>query len=314
MTNLPAIFIATHKAEKLRELLVEALGTQVAIGLASTEAEAIENYDGQPVMLGRPDFVAALLKNHPPVKWVQSTWAGVDPLLTIENRDYQLTSVKEVFGPQMAEYMMAYLLAHEIRLQQRLTSQRQHSWDDTPSGTVQGKVLGVMGTGSIGRYVAKIALQFAIKPIGFNASGRPVTPFEQVYGSESLTEFLSKCDYVFSVLPDTPATSNLLNDLTIAAMKDSAYLINAGRGNVLDEKALSKALIEKRLSGAVLDVFREEPVPADSPLWDVPNLLLTGHIAAASNAPDIARLFVENYRLFASGQQLRYLVDFSRGY
>jgi len=311
--NTP-IFIASHKAEQLRDLLSEALDAQIAIGIAKTMAEVLANYANEPVVLGRPDFAAELLKTCPPVEWVQSTWAGIDPLLAIDNQDYQLTGVKGVFGPQMTEYVMAYLLAHEIKIQQRMHSQEKQQWDETPSGTVKDKVLGVMGTGSIGRYVAEVAMQFAMKPIGFNSSGKLTAPFAQVYGRDSLEEFLSQCDYVFAVLPDTPATSNLLNEQAFAVMKDTAFLISAGRGNVVDERALCGALIDKQLAGAVLDVFREEPLPVDSPLWDAPNLLISGHVAAASNAPDIAQLFVENYRLFTSGQPLRHLVDFHKGY
>jgi len=313
-SNLLPIFIATHEAEQLRDLLDESLGSKVSISVATTMTDAVANYEGEKIVLGRPDFVAELMTIHPPVDWVQSTWAGIEPLLLIDNQNYQLTGVKGVFGPQMAEYVMAYLLAHEIKILQRLKSQDQQHWDDRASGSVKGKVFGVMGTGSIGRYVAEIALQFAMQPIGFNSSGNPVPPFEQVYGCNSLAEFLSQCDYLFSVLPDTPSTSNLLNEQAFATMKDTAYVINAGRGNVIDEKALCKALTEKRLAGAVLDVFREEPVPTDSPLWNVPNLLLTGHIAAVSNASDISRLFIENYRLFTSGRPLRHLVDFTKGY
>jgi phosphoglycerate dehydrogenase-like enzyme len=312
--DLPSVFIVDKDAERLRELSIDALGQQVPIELARTRSEALENYTDQPVVLGRPDYVAELMRTRPPVVWVQSTWAGIDPLLAIDNRDYRLTGVKEVFGPQMAEYVMAYLLAHEVRLLQRLGNQQQQRWDASPSGTLQGKVFGVMGTGSIGRYVAGVASRFAMRPVGFNSSGRPVTPFERVYGPESLLEFLSQCDYLLAVLPDTPATANLLNEQAFAAMKKTAYLVNAGRGNVIDEQALSKALAKKQLAGAVLDVFREEPVPVGSPLWDAPNLLLTGHIAAVSNASDIARLFAENYRLFTRGQRLRHVVDFARGY
>ena len=312
--DVPPVFIATPDAEQFKNLLIEAIGPQVSVGIATTISDVVVNYADQSVVLGRPDFVAELMKTHPPVLWVQSTWAGIDPLLAVDYQDYQLSGVKEVFGPQMAEYVMAYVLAHEMKVLQRLQSQQRHHWDDTPSGVLKDKVFGVMGTGSIGRYVANIAMQFAMKPVGYSSSGRKVEPFEQVYSSDMLSDFLGQCDYLFAVLPDTPATSNLLNEQAFVTMKETAYLINAGRGNVIDEKALCKALTDRQITGAVLDVFREEPVPADSPLWDAPNLLLTGHVAAVSNTSDIARLFIENYRLFTSGQHLRHLVDFSKGY
>lgn len=312
--NSRSLYIASHDGDVLRDLIKQSLDKQIAIGLATTMEEVVANYNDEPIVLGRPDFVAELMKTYPSVEWVQSTWAGVDPLLAIANRDYQLTGVKDIFGPQMAEYVMAYLLAHEIRIFPRMRSQQERQWDEAPSGTLRGKILGVMGTGSIGRYVAKVAGHFGMHPVGFSATGRPTDPFERVYAGDSLTDFLAQCDYLLAVLPDTPATSNLLNGQAFAAMKDSAYLINAGRGNVIDEMALCEALNTGQLAGAVLDVFQEEPIPSGSPLWDTTDLLITGHIAATTNARDITRLFIENFRLFSNGQRLRYLVDFSKGY
>ena len=143
-TNLPAVFIADHQGQQLADALNDALGSQLAIGLATTLSEVVTNYAAEQVVLGRPDFVVELMKTHPPVEWVQSSWAGIDPLLAIENQDYQLTGVKDVFGPQMAEYVMAYVLAHEIKVVQRLQSQQRCHWDDTPSGSLKDKVLGAL--------------------------------------------------------------------------------------------------------------------------------------------------------------------------
>ena len=313
-SNIPAVFIATHDAEQYRELIARELGETVPVGIATTRSAVADSYSGQPIILGRPDYLTDLLETRPPVQWVQSTWAGVTPLMKLNFRDYQLTGIKGIFGSQMAEYVFAYLLAHEIRIAGRFEEQRVHNWDSAESGSLRGKVLGVMGTGSIGRYLAKIALDFAMVPIGFNTRGSSVEPFEEVYCKRSTQAFLERCDHLVSVLPDTPATNNLLDTEAFSRMKDSAVLINVGRGNLINEKALCRALEGQQLAGAVLDVFREEPLPPDSFLWDAPNLKITGHIAAVSQPRDITRLFTENYRLFSAGEELRHLIDFVRGY
>ena len=115
-------------------------------------------------------------------------------------------------------------------------------------------------------------------------------------------------------LPDLPATTNLLDQSAFDTMKESAVLINVGRGNLIDDEALVQALQDKKIAAAILDVFKVEPLPADSPLWTAPNVTITGHIAAVSRPDDIAQLFMANYKRFASGQPLLHRVDFGKGY
>jgi phosphoglycerate dehydrogenase-like enzyme len=250
----------------------------------------------------------------PAVEWVQSTWAGVKPLVALDKRDYLLTGVKDVFGPQMAEYVLAYLLAHEVRLLRRLDEQRARNWWAGESGTLAGKCLGIMGAGSIGRAIASRARTFDVSVLGLSRSGTERAEFDSVYPLSHLAEFLTKLDYLVSVLPDTPATDRLLNAETLALLPPHALFVNVGRANVVDTDALVEALRRGSLAGAVLDVFDEEPVPGDSPLWDTPNLLMTAHMAAISHPGLIAPIFLENYRRFLSGRDLLYVIDFDRGY
>jgi len=313
-TTSPPIFIASTNAEEYAKLLRSKLGNAIAVNLAGSEADVQQRYSGEPVVLGRPDFLIKLLQKQPPVKWVQSTWAGVNLLVDLDFQDYQLTGVKGVFGPQMVEFVLAYMLAHEVKIRQRYEQQQKRCWDTTLSGTLSDKVVGLMGTGSIGCHVASTLEQFGLIPIGFNTTGATVQPFRQIFTIDSINEFLQQCDYLVCVLPDAPATTNLLNADTLAHLQSSALLINVGRGNLIDESALSSRLRNGYLAGAVLDVFRQEPLSADSPLWDVPNLLVTGHIAAVSQPPAIAQLFIQNYRLFRKNEPLHNLVDFNKGY
>ena len=276
--------------------------------------EALKRYDGEEVLFGDPSMIATILEDLPGVRWVQSTWAGVKPLIDASRRDYVLTGVKDVFGPQMAEYVMGYLLSHELRIIERLEAQRARSWDTTYSGTLAGKVLGIMGTGSIGEYIARKAKGFDIRTLGLSLSGRPCDAFDGVYPADRLLEFLPHCDYLVSTLPQTPATDALLDAEAFAALPAGACFINVGRSNVVDDGDLLDALESGHLSLAVLDVFDEEPVPAGSALWDAPNLTITAHIAAVSHPKLIVPIFVRNFAHFRQGEPLEYVIDFSAGY
>jgi phosphoglycerate dehydrogenase-like enzyme len=129
-----------------------------------------------------------------------------------------------------------------------------------------------------------------------------------------LHDFLEQCDYLVAVLPQTAATDKLLDAAALARLPAHAYFINVGRGNVVDDEALIDALHNNRLAGAALDVFNEEPVPKDSPLWDTPNLSITAHVAAVSYTSIIVPIFVENYRRYLDKQPLNYVIDFAAGY
>ena len=312
--NRPSVLILAPDAEEYLSLLdgLSRQGTRLRAASSADTVPAV--WERQPVALGQPDLVAAALDCMPGLQWVQSTWAGVEALLKQQRRDFQLTGVKGVFGSLMAEYVFAYLLAHETKLLQRHCRQQQREWWPRDSGTLAGKTLGIMGTGSIGARIADTGRMFGMRVLGFSRSGAAVEGFERVFASAELRDFLAQPDYLVGVLPDTPATDGLMDAAALNALPSHCCLINVGRGNLIDETALATALNAGRLGGAVLDVFRQEPLPANSPLWETPNLTVTAHIAACSRPADIARLFEENYNRFLAGAPLRHRVDFERGY
>ena len=309
-----AILVLARDAAEYGPLLEPLRSAGANITLADTAAVARACSPGPPVLLGEPDLVAAVLDDLPAVRWVQSTWAGVTPLIEQHRRDYHLTGVKGVFGPQMAEYVLGHLLAHQLRLLERLGRQAQRDWWPEPSSTLAGGTLGILGTGSIGAEIARRARVFDLAVIGLSRSGRAQADFDRVWPVADLADFLQRADFVVSVLPDTPATQGLLDAKAIAAMRPGAYFVNVGRGSVVDETALAEALNRHHLGGAALDVFNEEPLPRVSPLWHAENTLVTAHVAARSWPRDIAALFIDNYRRYAAGGALRYTVDFDRGY
>ena len=308
------VLILTHDADDYLERLAGLAAGGVRLQAARTPRQALSVYDDEPVVLGQPDLVAAVLERLPRVRWVQSTWAGVQPLLELARRDYLLTGVKDVFGPQMAEYVFGHVLAREIRLTERRARQDRREWWAAESGTLEGKRMGIMGTGSIGRHVARVAAAFDLRVSGYSRSGRAVPGFERVYPAGQLTDFLAGLDYLVCVLPNTPDTRDLLDEDAFRALQPGCVLVNIGRGSLIDEPALLAALERGDLTAAVLDVFAEEPLPPGSPLWDAPGVTVTAHVSGISRPAHIARLFEANYNRWAGGETPDYVIDFEQGY
>ena len=313
-TDMPDCLIITTLADEFAEEIVRLADFPIPIKACTSANEALAVYTNESVIFGSPGMIAEILPKMPTVDWVQSSWAGVTPLIELERRDYLLTGIKGVFGSQMAEYVIGYLLAHELKVLQRMHEQHQRSWFTEHSGTLEGKHLGIMGTGSIGQYIARTAKHFGIKVTGVSRSGSPISGFDNILSINMLSDFLQEVDYLVAALPQTAGTDNLLNAATLAKLPAHAYFINVGRSNVVDDEALMDALRNHRLAGAALDVFDEEPIPQDSPLWNTENLSITAHISAISHPLLIVPIFIENYRRYSSKQPLNYVVDFSTGY
>ncbi len=305
LTTLADEFVA--EIERLSDGAIKATA-------CATVEDARQLYDGETVLFGSPGMIVRVIDDMPAVNWVQSSWAGVTPLINAGRRDYQLTGVKGVFGPQMAEYTLGYLLAHELKIRKRRDAQDRREWFGEHSGTLTGKTLGILGTGSIGSGIAEAASAFGMQSIGLSRSGRAKPGFVEVFRTADIGEFLESADHFVSTLPATPETDRLLNADTLAHAKPGAVFVNVGRSNVVDDGALVTALNENRLAGAVLDVFDEEPLPDHSPLWTSPNLAVTAHIAAISHPLLIVPVFVDNFFRYRDGNLLQYVVDFSTGY
>jgi len=311
MNDRPEVLVIAPDAAEYAALLARA---NIPCTTCQTAAEARARYSDQAMVLGAPGLLAEVIADLPAVRWVQSTWAGVKPLLDAPRRDYLLTGVKGVFGPLMAEYVLGYLLAHELKILRRAAAQRQRRWLPELSGTLRGKRAGVMGTGSIGAHIAAVLQQRGMQVTGFSRSGRSAEPFDRVFAKARLADFLGTLDYLVLALPDTDETRGLLDAAALAQLPPQAVLVNVGRAPVIDHAALCAALRRERLAGAVLDVFETEPLPSESPLWDTPGLTLTAHISGHSHPCDIAPLFIDNYLRFIANKPLRHLVDFTRGY
>ena len=306
--------IITALAEEFADEIQRLSDTPIPAKACTSSTQALEAYTDETVIFGNPDMIVPVLDRMPSIEWIQSSWAGVTPFLNHPRRDYVLTGVKDVFGPQMAEYVLAYLLAHELKILERKQQPRKRRWFKSLSGTLAGKRLGIMGTGSIGQHIAMTAKTFGVQTIGLSRSGAGTPGFDTVFPVEALATFLEQVDYLVSTLPQTRETDNLLDAQALAKLPSHAYFINVGRGNVVVDEALLAALRNGSLAGAALDVFDTEPVPPDSALWDAPNLSITAHIAAVSYPLLIVPIFVANYRRYINREPLQYVIDFDAGY
>ena len=263
------------------------------------------------VIVGAPDHIVPLVRGAQRLRWVQSTWAGVTPLLQNGEPPYQLTALKAVFGDVMSEYVLGWLLALERRV---LVHSRSKRWLTGRESSVRGKRMGIMGTGSIGTVVAQRANAFGIECVGLNRDGRSGSGFERCYATSDRLSFATGLDYLVGLMPHTPDTDALVDAVLLAQLAPTAIFINAGRANAVSHGDLVSALEDGRLRAAVLDVLPDEPLSSSDPLWSVENLHITSHTAAPTADAMIVDVFADNYQRYVSGQPLAHLVDFARGY
>lgn len=305
------ILLADDRSAELRVAL-QALRPDLELIDESAGIEAVRRC---AIWLGEPDQAERLLRSGLRPQWLQSTWAGFKPLLAADlPRDYRLSRAVGVFGQPIAEYLLAHLLEREQQLRSRRDSQLRRQWDARIPGSLCGRRVLIVGAGEIGREVARLLAPFGVRLTGVAHRPRPLEHFERVVGLAELPAVAGAADYIVNILPDTPGTDGIYDDAFFAALDPAALFLNVGRGNAVVDAALVRALGEGRLAGAVLDVFREEPLPATHPFWDAPNLTVTGHIAGPLVPAAVARLFVANLARFQAGEALLGEVDFADCY
>jgi phosphoglycerate dehydrogenase-like enzyme len=292
----------------------------------------LPNYDGLPQELPGTDiFVGYSLRAEQltaarKLKWIHSTAAGVAQLMYPELRDSGIvvTNPSGIFSVPMAEHTTGLLLAlarnfpDSVRQQDLAHWSQQELWDK-PQHLIElnGQVLLIVGFGSIGREVAKRARAFDMRVWGVTRSGTgDLTHAEKILAAKDLHEALPDADFVLIAAPETAETRHLIGAPQIAQMKRGARLINVGRGSLLDEAALIQALKSGALGGAALDVTRVEPLPVESPLWKMPNLMITPHTSGVSDRlwHRQTAILMDLLERWFDGRELFNLVDFARGY
>ncbi len=315
-TQKNILMILSSDAENYKEKLDSyEIVKDLIIYVCSSVEEAQPYLQDVTVLLADPGLAKEIVNEMPKLLWLQSTWAGVNSLVAEDLRqDYLLTGVKGIFGALMSEYVFGYILQLERNVKFHQHAQSQRSWQPKLPARLKDKTIGIMGTGSIGQHVAATAQHFAMTVLGFSHSGKAKPNFDSCFAHNDFHAFLADCDYVVSTLPDTPETAGLLNQLAFEAMKPTAWLINVGRGVVVDEVALLASIRSRDIAGAVLDVFVEEPLPKEHPFWSEDKIVITPHISAPSFPEDVVDIFMSNYQRFVKGQDLEFQIDFAKGY
>jgi D-2-hydroxyacid dehydrogenase (NADP+) len=306
-------------AEQLEQVHAAAPGYRVVVARERAEMEAL--LEEIEIVAGRapPDVLARA----PRLRWYQQWDAGVDWLLNhpeLSARDFWLTNSSGIHAIPLAEHVLGLMLALTRRLPQAMRAQSRHEWYTVPFGDtteLYGKTVVIVGMGPIGQRAAQVAAALGMRVLGVRShADRMVPGVEKMVGPDGLCDALCEADFLVLAAPLTGRTRGMIGRRELASIKSGAFLINVGRGATLDEAALIDVLRQGRLAGAGLDVFEAEPLPTDSPLWDMQNVLITAHYAGDSpHYHERAMvIFLDNLRRYIAGDPLCNLVDKQRGY
>jgi phosphoglycerate dehydrogenase-like enzyme len=314
MAEQPAVLVLAARVAEYEPLLRAAL-PDVELRVTMRSDEALRLGSACTVALADPPAIRPILADLPHLRWLQSTYAGVDTLLHAGlRRDYLLTNVRGIFGPWMAEYVICYALMHERLGWQRYRAQQERRWEPALPGTLRWRTLGILGVGSIGAEIARTAKFFGMRTLGYTLHSEVCEHIDRYFHEGELLALAREADYLVAALPGTAASRHLIDAAVLQAMPRHAVLMNVGRGSAVDEGALVAALQEGRIAAAVLDVFQQEPLPPEHPLWTLPNVVITSHTSALSFPEEVTPIFVANYRRYVAGELLENRVDFDRGY
>ncbi|MEM1111186.1 MAG: D-2-hydroxyacid dehydrogenase [Pseudomonadota bacterium] len=304
------LIVGPH-AERLEGLLkAEDVGS-LEVTTETDPGAAQQAVKGAEVLFGPPDLLAELMPHCDAIRWVQSSWAGLRPMIAQPRRDFVLTGLKEIFGRPVSEFVLGWLLALERNILMRAEAR---AWLPEADESVAGKRLGILGAGSIGTELASVAAAFGMEVVGCSRSGAASAHFDAMFDRQRILDFADGLHYLVAVLPETPETDDLIDADMLGRLRAGAIVINVGRGNSLVEEDLLASLESGQVRAAVLDVLRVEPLPADDPLWTAPGVYITSHTSAPTVARAAVKLFAENARRFCAGRTLLYQVDFEQGY
>lgn len=260
----------------------------------------------------------AYLQQMPKLKWVQANTAGIDPWLKHPafRADVRLSCARGSHRIPMPENILGALFHITKPYMQIALDQRESRWTRRVSETLAGKTLGILGLGAIGREVARKASALEMRVIGTKRTAAPLLHVEKVYSQDETDEVLRQSDFVLLLLPVTPETENSINAARLRAMKPTAWLLNFARGALVVDEDLIAAVKSKTIAGAILDVFRQEPLPTSHPFWKTEGILVLPHLGGgwAPRGAAVAEIFAENARQFLKGEPLGTEVARDRGY
>ena len=279
--------------------------TFLAVNDESEVGDFIEKADIL-VALRISDSLLARARN---LKWIQSTITGTDYIEKLPSfkarKELILTSSRGIHGPQMSELAIMFMIAMNRQFSRLVRNQDRRVWEPWPTSILSGKTAGILGVGAIGEAVAKKCKAFEMTVLGVDPFPRPIDSVDSFYGLDALHEVMSKADYFISVAPSKPDNQNIFDAGAFSRMKPTAFFINMGRGELVDEGALLKVLKERKIAGAALDTFRQEPLPPDHPFWGLDNLVITPHIGGRSDiyVQQAAVIIRKNIEHFIKGEK-----------
>ncbi|MEM6941325.1 MAG: D-2-hydroxyacid dehydrogenase [Pseudomonadota bacterium] len=321
-------------AERPRILLHNAQTQAMAASLQSARSDVdfrtCERYDTLPQLLEsyRPDIVYtvrfagspgyprdALLGPSGP-RWIANGGAGTDHLGHWDTSRVTITNAAGIAADMMAEYIMGAFLHFTLDVPGLLHDKSARRWQSRLVRPLAGQSLLIVGLGHTGRALAARAKAFGMHILGTRANPRPMAEVDEVHAAQALPDLLPRADFIAVCTPLTKATHRLIGPEEVAAMKQGTILADVSRGGVIDQKALYGALKNAHIAGAALDVFETEPLPADSPFWDLDNTLISPHCSSVSEDWETASfdLFLQNLGRWMAGEPLRNIVDPDRGY
>ncbi len=280
-----------------------------------------EMVDAEIIAGWRNKMVNYLPQKENNLRWIQSWSAGVDgyPVKKFAEKQIQLTTASGVHGFPISETIFAMMLSLTRNLHRYLRNQTQKKWfHENIHLELHKKTIGIIGMGEIGKETAKIAKAFQMHVIGVRNSNKKESNVDEMFSQASLHDVLPKCDYVVITLPLTKETYQLFGKQELSLMKPTSFLINIARGEIVDENALIDALRDKKIAGAGLDVFEQEPLPAKSSLWDMEEVIIAPHTAGATEHYDerlVNDIFIPNLKAYLkNGKPCKNVVNFDKGY
>lgn len=299
-------------------------GVEAGVRLAfAPDAEALSAVVEETEILffwqARRSWIEGVWERTRKLRWIQSASDGVDGLLFpgLAASDVRVTNARGVFDAPIAEWAIAAFLSFATGLHRSTLDTLAGRWEDGRTRRrVEGSTLCVVGPGPIGRAAARRARDLGIRVAAVGRAPRDDRLFGRIVGPEDLQAAVADADFVLDALPLAPGTERAVDAAVFAAMKPGAIFANVGRGTTVDETALIEAVASGHLGGAALDVFEKEPLPEDSPLWSLPNVIVSPHVCGDVDGweEEVVALFVDNLRRYTGGEPLRNLVDKTAGF
>ena len=248
-----------------------------------------------------------LIKKAVNLKWIQCIITGVDYIVNLPSfpKDVLLTSTRGIHGPQMSELALLLMLALNRKFPQVIRNQDRRVWDSPPVSLLWKKKVGILGVGVIGQELARKCKALGMTVYGITRHKRKIDSVDHSFGPDELLQVMQEVDFFVNVVPGTPETVNMIGAKAFAAMKTTAFFINIGRGETVDEAALADALQKGQIAGAGLDVFCTEPLPEDHPFWGMKNMIVSPHQGGKSDiyADQALPIFEENIKRYLQGER-----------